>query len=204
MVVPPSAAHVAHIFGVFCASADNCVAVGDYPTLVTARPTGGRDKTLAEQWNGHAWRVLPTVNVGRFNALTAVSCAAPDDCTAVGENLSAPMAEQWNGTTWRAEPVPAVSSIGNSQLTGVSCPAANFCVATGTYQVQAIAATWDGRRWQVTLLPQPRAADDVIGVSGVSCASTRTCMTVGDDTVGTFAELYEAGKWQVTATRNPQ
>ena len=204
MHAPPRPAEEASVGSVSCASADDCVAVGDYAYGLTAKPSpGNRDRTLAEQWNGHAWHLLPTVNVSHSNALTVVSCAAPDDCTAIGENTSAPLAEHWNGKTWRVEPVPTVSSVGNLQLTGLSCPAAHFCVATGTYQVEAIAETWDGRKWRLTVLPMPPTMSDVIGLSGVSCASTRTCMTVGDDAFGTFAELFEAGKWHVTATRNP-
>jgi hypothetical protein len=204
MHAPPRPAEEAAISGVSCTSADDCIAVGHYAYGLTAMPSpSNRDRTLAERWNGRTWHVLPTMNVSNSNALTAVSCAGPEDCTAIGENTSAPLAEHWNGKSWRVEPVPTVSSIGNLQLTGLSCPAANFCVATGTYQVEPIAETWDGRKWRLTVLPMPPTENDVIDVSGVSCASTRECVIVGDDAFGTFAELYKSGKWQVTATRNP-
>lgn len=204
MRMPPSPAYDVNVFGVSCAAADNCVAVGGYSNEMAARPNPDlRNETLAEQWDGRAWRVLPAVNVSHDNGLTAVSCAAPDDCTAVGENASAPLAEHWDGQTWRVERVPTVSSVGNLELTGVSCPAAGWCVAAGTYQAQPVAATWDGRRWRLTLLPQPQPGSDYVQVSGISCADTRVCVTVGDDVAGTFADLYEAGTWQVTGTRNP-
>jgi hypothetical protein len=206
---PPQGTQVSvTIAGVSCASADSCVAVGNYSYPITAQPSPNfRDKTLAELWNGRSWRLLPTANVSHVNALTAVSCVSAGDCTAVGANQGQyPLAEHWNGSTWRVESMPTVSSIGYLQLTSVSCPAAHFCVAAGTYQVQAVAETWNGTKWRLTELPQPPQSPDseYAELNSVSCASTRVCVAVGDSgNPQTFADVYTGGKWRLTATRNP-
>jgi hypothetical protein len=62
---------------------------------------------LVEIWNGQSWRAESTPKVGKFNigSFSAVSCAAANDCTAVGEYLvhredddHGTLAEHWNGT----------------------------------------------------------------------------------------------------------
>jgi hypothetical protein len=208
MHATPSQAQQASIAGVSCPSADNCVAVGDYAYGITAKPSSAyRDKTLAEQWNGHSWRLLSTVDVSHIDALTAVSCASAGNCTAVGANEGRyPLAEHWNGSTWRVEPVPTVSSVGYLRLTSVSCPAAASCVAVGTYQTKPVAEAWNGTKWRLTELPPPpHSAADGLLLSSVSCAASRACAAVGTDlgTAASFAELYSAGKWKLSATRNP-
>ncbi len=208
MHAAPSQAQQATIAGVSCASADNCVAVGDYAYGITAQPSPAyRDRTLAEQWNGHSWRLLSTADVSHIDAFTGVSCASADDCTAVGSNQGQyPLAELWNGKTWRVEAVPTVSSVGYLQLTSVSCPAAAFCAAVGTYQTKPVAEMWNGIKWRLTQLPPPAdSATDGVALSSVSCATSRACAAVGTDlgTAGSFAELYAAGNWRLSATRNP-
>jgi len=206
---PPQGQQVSvTIDGVSCTSANNCVAVGNYAYPLTAQPSPAyRDKTLAEQWNGHSWRLLPTVNVSHVNALAAVSCASADTCTAVGTNQGQfPLAERWNGSTWRVESMPTVSTVGYVQLSGVSCPAANFCVASGGYQTEPIAETWNGTKWRLTQLPEPPGGSTHgAQLSGVSCVSSRACVAVGTDygIPGAFAERYAGGEWRLSAMRNP-
>lgn len=206
MHAPPPQAQELNLADVTCTSADNCVAVGDYAYGITAKPGPAyRDKTLAEQWNGHSWRLLPTANVSHNNQLTAVSCVSADDCTAVGTKARQyPLAEHWNGKTWRVEAMPTVSSIGYMELTSVSCPAAGFCVAAGDYQGQPVAQTWDGARWRITRLPQPPVDNHSARLNGISCASPATCVAVGvSGSAASYAELYSAGTWRLSITRNP-
>jgi hypothetical protein len=139
MPAPAHEAQTVTVAGVSCPAPDDCVAVGDYSYGVRAMPgPTARDKTLAEEWNGHSWRLLPTVDVSHWNSLSAVSCFSAANCTAVGWSQNQfPLAEHWNGTTWKVEPAPTPSdpaTLGYAQLTGVSCPAAKFCVASGTFQ----------------------------------------------------------------------
>jgi hypothetical protein len=201
----PAKAQEFNLAGVSCTSAANCVAVGDYSYGITARPGPSyRDDTLAELWNGRSWRLLASVNVGHNSQLTAVSCAAPDDCTAVGTTQRQdPLAEHWNGKAWRVEAMPTAGT-GYIELSGVSCPAAGFCAAAGNYQGLPVAETWNGARWRLTFLPQPPVDNHSAGLNGVSCVSPASCMAVGvGGDAGSYAERYAAGTWRLSATQNP-
>ena len=132
-VAAPAGAQVLALNGVSCVLASACAAVGSYFS-----PAGG-PLTLAETWNGSAWRFRPSPNPaaqGR-NQLNTVSCTAPSACTAVGVESASDFtppggfAETWNGTTWRLQPVPAPAGAVMSELFGVSCPAPGSCTAVG-------------------------------------------------------------------------
>jgi hypothetical protein len=85
----PAGADITILYGVSCAGASECTAVGSS----AANYNGSPATTLAEAWNGAAWRMQATPNPtgGQMNALYAVTCAASGTCTAVGSS--------WNGTT---------------------------------------------------------------------------------------------------------
>ena len=76
---------------VSCLSAVACVAVGsltEYPESET---------TLAEAWDGTAWRLQSTPSPSKFNFLTSVSCTSVVACTAVGQAVgtgSEPLVER--------------------------------------------------------------------------------------------------------------
>ena len=119
--------------GVSCTSAGACAAVGSYFSTV------GGPLTLAETWNGTAWRVQPSPNPatqGR-NQLNTVSCTAPSACTAVGVDAASDFAppgafaQTWDGTRWRLQPVPAPAGAVQTELFGVSCPVPGSCTAVG-------------------------------------------------------------------------
>ena len=203
---PPHSFQTVTVSGVSCASPVSCIAVGDFSYGVQAMPSASaRDKVLAEQWNGHAWRLLTAVNVSDWNQLIAVSCVSASDCTAVGTTENQfPFAERWNGSTWKVEPVPTVSAIGYLSLSSVSCPAAEFCVAAGNYQGEPVAETWNGSTWHVSLLPLPPGDNHSAQLNGVSCLSRSACAAVGLSGDGSsFAEVYASGKWRLSATVNP-
>jgi hypothetical protein len=203
MRAPPQPAQSVTVAGVSCPSAADCVAVGDYSSGATAQPGGSfRDKILAEQWNGTTWRLLPTVNVGRVDELTAVSCPSPGNCTAVGTTAQQyPLAERWDGAGWRVEPVPAPGSVGYTRLTAVSCPSDVSCVAVGSYQGQPIAEVWNGRNWRVQRLPEPPTDNHSAQLDGVACARPTACLAVGVSGSGlSYAEIYNGQSWRLAVT----
>jgi hypothetical protein len=205
---PPHSYQGVEISGVSCVSASDCVAVGSYSYggLATGGPApGARTRTLAEQWNGRGWQLLPTVDVSANDYLTAVSCVSAVDCTAVGANQSQyPIAEQWNGSAWTAVSMPTVSIIGFMSLTGISCPAADACVAAGTYQGEPAAERWNGSAWRLTLLPQPPVDNHSSQLTGISCVSASECVAVGWDALADgYTELYTDGGWQLMGMVNP-
>ena len=132
MTTPPGG-QALELNGVSCTSGSACTAVGFYFS-----PAGG-PLTLAETWNGTAWRVQATPNPitqGR-NQLNSVSCTSPRACTAVGVDAASDFAppgqfaETWNGTRWQLQATPVPAGTVLSELFNVSCPLAAACTAAG-------------------------------------------------------------------------
>lgn len=214
----PAARDSATISGISCPLATRCTAAGgDYLVKNYAAPGDGDSFTLAEAWNGKKWAIQPTPNPGGllYSSLSAVSCASPTACAAVGyyqraDGSSVAVAETWAGNGWAIKPVPIPPSSDFSRLTAVSCPTASYCVAVGVYESPSIsgqasmAATWNGSRWTVTAMPVPSG---FIVLSGVSCTSPTSCTAVGwDDGPGvgrTLVETWNGSTWTVRHTPNP-
>jgi hypothetical protein len=92
---------------VSCATASNCMAVGD-----DSDAAGDTDTAVAMQWNGLAWTVLTTPSPATFNSLLGVSCPSAAHCVAVGASATtdtgavSPLTEVWDGTTWTVVTAP--------------------------------------------------------------------------------------------------
>jgi hypothetical protein len=83
------------------------MAVGNYVK------TSGAAVSLAEQWDGTSWRILPTPHRpgAAISSLFGVACTAPSACTAVGTSFttagaSQTLAERWDGTRWTIQATP--------------------------------------------------------------------------------------------------
>lgn len=170
-------------------------------------PTGSG--TLAEQWAGGRWRVLPTPNPAGMSQswLLAVSCVSEAACVAVGNAMSqsgltsTEFAEQWNGRRWHLIPPRTPPGTQPGGLFAIWCQARRGCLAMG-YDIdkannpQPLAERWTGSRW--LLLPglTPSFLPD-----GVSCAGS-TCMAVGgvaQPRTGhevPLAERWNGRRWQ--------
>jgi hypothetical protein len=89
------------LLGVSCTSASTCMAVG------YSEVAGPVVSTLAEAWNGTAWKIVAPQNRAgaSWSSLAAVSCTKAAACTAVGHSYASgtnsTLAEVWNGTTWK-------------------------------------------------------------------------------------------------------
>jgi len=82
----------ARLAGISCVSASFCLTAGGYADAL------GRNHSLAEEWNGRRWRILPGVHgIG----LSDVSCTSTTFCLALGSR-----AQRWDGRTWTATRTP--------------------------------------------------------------------------------------------------
>jgi hypothetical protein len=200
--------------GVSCASPRACTAVGRYLGFYTV---GYRSVVL--RWNGARWAVQATPDdIGATTSdLAAVSCAAPDACTAVGSFDQTPtrvtsLAETWNGTRWQIQPVPSPVGATGSYLYAVSCTSPRACTATGYYtnrsgKALALAATWNGTRWQTSPAASPAGAAGSY-LYGVSCTSPRACTATGTYYISSgeglaLAERWNGRTWRIQATPAP-
>jgi hypothetical protein len=208
----PDAPKGAHLFGVSCANADWCMAVGQYINAT------GRLQAFEEYWDGAVWKLLPDLAEppgGIGTALYSVSCPAVNSCMAVGsfgrtDNHLLPMAVRWNGSSWIRQTL-ALPSARIAELRGISC-AASFapCTAVG-YQEQSLGAVTVplAERYNVSWALQsppvpPQAASAIL--NSVSCVPAGGCEAVGDWNNGhgnmPLAETLGSA-WSINATSQP-
>jgi hypothetical protein len=78
---------ISETFGVSCAGATACSAVGDWSKSDTGQP----GLTLAERWNGTGWAIQSTPNPpgATSSTLRGVACTSPSACVAVGGSYAA-------------------------------------------------------------------------------------------------------------------
>ena len=130
--LPPSpGAADNQFFGVTALSACDVWAVGNYRAVST-----GPLLSLAEHWNGTAWKVVPTPNPGTsINFLRAVSAFSASNAWAVGTQIISTSRNtiimRWNGSTWRQVPSPNPGQA--SELAGVAATSATSVWAVGDF-----------------------------------------------------------------------
>ncbi len=181
-----------------CASAGNCVAVGSY--LDTQNITHG---LVVNQVRG-SWRVGESVTLpGDANAypvgqLSEVTCAAVNNCTALGTYITVGGAvlglavTELRGAWQQASSITMPSGAATNPLTffygygGLSCPSIGNCSAGGQFHSAASSTTYQGffvnevnGTWQTAVqLGLPTGAQSAGkngGVVAVSCRSAGNC-----------------------------
>lgn len=125
----------ASLQGVSCQSPTSCTAVGS----VFSTPAHRRF-ALAEKWDGTNWTdegalVPPSTST---NVLNDVSCAAADDCMAVGTSVQSAsvgttLTETWNGAKWTLRTAPNPGGTMHTTFSAVSCPSRLLCIGAGSY-----------------------------------------------------------------------
>jgi hypothetical protein len=208
VVRTPSGMPPSGLNGVACASATNCVAVGN-----------SGPANLAEGWNGGRWKVQNVRNVagGLGSELGGVACHSAAFCIAVGDrtnlfdNPVAPLAERWNGTRWRIQRTPRPGGRAGSALTAVVCPF-SVCLAVGFLSdrvgnpKRVFGERWNGSSWSIVPVPNPSgAASSFLGA--VACARETVCVAVGTTTNSagrgrTLAERWNGVRWSIMPTPN--
>jgi hypothetical protein len=175
------------LYGVACASASDCWAVGDdifNPTIKTYA-------TLIEHWDGATWAIVisPNTLTAEGNVLVAVACVSASNCWAVGYYLDPTnsawqtLIERWDGTSWTIVSSPSTSAAQTNFLNGVACTSTSNCWAIGYYYAAGSFANtlierWDGTSWAIVGSPNATATQNNL-LYGVTCTPTSTCWAVG-------------------------
>lgn len=216
--VPVPKAAWSRLYGIACADATSCFAVGSENIGSVFAPV-----TLTERWDGSKWSVTrsPVPPKSIDSELNAVSCPTSRFCMAVGDKnfnrtgVTSDVAERWNGKRWTV--VPAAAPVKSSTLlTSVSCRTPSDCTAAGWWAPVAGKAEyplidhWNGKRWRVVPSPHPRKLDDSL-MFGVACPAENRCIATGEFFTQTaqgfnssnLAELSHGARWSVLATPNP-
>lgn len=175
--------------------------------------------TMALQWTGGQWRIVPiptpTVDAG----LGGVKCLSTSFCMAVGGYPTAsggqvPFAEQWNGHAWHTLTVPPAAGAVQTFLGGIDCVTPAWCTATGEQHFASGLATpivdhWNGHRWAVQPAPHPLGTD-FSNLPSISCISATRCIAVGetsdnggDTGNGAIAERWNGTSWRLINVPSP-
>jgi hypothetical protein len=169
--------------------------------------------TLAEHWNGSAWSVKSTPNVGTDeNFLWSVTARSASDVWAVGA-YSVPwfqtLTEHWDGAAWKVVASPNLGD-GNNVLYSAVRVGSRAVTAVGTWLngdvTDTLAQHWNGTAWKVVTSPSP--AGYINWLSGVAAAGKDDVWAVGwrsDVPFGvqhTLAEHWNGTSWRVARTPN--
>ncbi len=202
------------LFNVTCASGSNCWAVGVYVG------TSGFDQTLALQWNGSVWSIVPTQNTSptEHNDLYDVTCASPSDCWAVGGYYNGSYGQteiqHWDGVAWSVVDSPNLSRRDHF-LYGVDCTSASDCWALGVYipdtgdRILTLAVRWDGNSWTDKAAPSVASLKhNYLEWGSIDCVSASDCWAVGYARDGqgglarTLTEHWDGNTWTVIPSPN--
>ena len=130
-------------------------AAGDVWAVGYATNASNVSQTLVAHWNGTAWSIVPSPNVGfHANALHAVAALAPDDVWAAGsyrDDSAADHAllEHWDGSAWHVVAAPATPY--RTILAGLAATGPAGVWAGNDVEddglAHAVTLHWDGSTW---------------------------------------------------------
>jgi hypothetical protein len=95
-------------------------------------------RTLAEHWDGTAFSVVATPNVGTNSFFYGIDAVSPSSVWAVGRGedptgtVDQTLIERWNGSSWSVVPSPNVGAASND-LSGVSALSGGEAWAVGSF-----------------------------------------------------------------------
>ncbi len=183
------------LFGVSCADATRCIAVGrrdgEFCGELCSIP-------LVEAWNGARWSRERTPLLREGGWLNSVSCPSVNACFAVGlqgtSGVDRPLVEAWEGSGWGFQVLPGSPAF---ELDSVSCSSASACTAVGSGGPGVgVVERWDGPRWQIQQTP----STDAITLDAVACPSAASCTAVGNDaaTGAPGIDRWDGTTWTVS------
>ena len=134
-------------------------------------PSSFASKTLAYHWDGSAWALVTTPNVGSsHNFLNAIDAISSNDVWAVGQywgsdSMNRPLTEHWDGNQWTVVPSPDVAG---ARLEGVTALSSSDVWAVGDATGESFAIHWDGSSWTQVPIPSEGAETYLWDVDGAS------------------------------------
>lgn len=174
------------LYGIACAGADNCWAVGS--VYNASNPLTGPGVPLIEHYTGGVWSEVAAPNSS--GVLNGVTCSSADDCWAVGGPIATssgntfpdywqypPLIDHYAGGMWTAE--DGLDAGGS--LDGIACPSPDDCWAVGTAVFNGSFAPtiqhYSGGAW--TPVTTPELLSNAGGLFSVACLSDSDCWAVG-------------------------
>ncbi|HZS16082.1 MAG TPA: RHS repeat-associated core domain-containing protein [Candidatus Dormibacteraeota bacterium] len=184
------------LYGVSCASASNCWAVGD---------DGIVNNPVSEHYDGSAWSVVPTgAGNGTQASLQGVSCIG-SECWAVGYH-SGPrtLIEHYTTSAGWVVVNSADEGANGDYLWAVACTSGTACWAAGDYldanrNTQTLIEYYNGTSWSIINSPNPGTSSALVGVA---CVAATDCWAVGHTDSQTLTEHYDGSAWTVVSSPN--
>ena len=201
------------LFGVACASASECSAVGWYYN-------GTAYQTVIERWDGTSWAIVSSPNgssgTAHHNILSGVTCVSASDCWAAGDywngTIRQTSIDRWDGSSWAMVSSPNSTAPARNFLSGVTCVSASDCWAVGYYfpgtvVSQTLIEHWDGSAWTIVASPNT-SANRFNYLQAVTCVSASDCWAVGYYDPGsgvyqTLIERWNGSTWTIVSSPNP-
>jgi hypothetical protein len=203
--LPPSpGAGDNQFFGVTALSACDVWAVGAYRAVAS-----GPLLSLAEHWNGTAWKVVPTPDPGTsINFLRAVSAFSASNVWAVGHADDSTLTLHWNGTAWKQVPSPSPGTGTTDDLEGVDAVSATSAWAVGEVLDSTSSTTlvlrWNGTKWSQVASPAPGTDSRLDAVTITSASYGWAVGSFVNGTAGKTLILHWNGtKWVQVPSPNP-
>jgi hypothetical protein len=139
-------------------------------------------------WNGSSWtNVTPDPSVNNIT-LNGVSCAATNDCWAVGDSKTY---AHWNGTDWSSDAADVDTGVPNTHVEAVSCVVANDCWAVGfSSGGSSLLVYWDGVIWTGIIAPALTS-----NLHGTACNAGNDCWAAGE---GTTIGYWDGSEWTLS------
>jgi hypothetical protein len=189
--------------GVAATSSTNAWAVGFYDN--------GGLKTLVLHWDGTAWTVQSSPNVGGFiNQLEGVAATSSSDAWAVGwydnGTTDQTLIERWDGTAWKVQPSPDTGGSDNkNELWGVAATSSMNAWAVGSHETRrgnhTLVERWDGTAWKVQSSPNSGRYNRLLGVAATSSTKAWAVGYYNNDR--TLVERWNGALWKVQPSPNP-
>ncbi|MFL6077866.1 MAG: hypothetical protein ACJ73S_31265 [Mycobacteriales bacterium] len=161
---------------------------------------------LIEHFNGTAWSVVPSPDLGVDAFLSGVRAVAPNDAWAVGRVNEAALVEHWDGTAWTR--VAIAPPTGESGLSGVTATAANDVWVVGSQRsgTHTLAEHWNGTAWSVIPTQEPAGLNGAL-VSVVPRAANDVWAVGAGFQISVFPspliEHWNGTAWTIVASPNP-
>jgi hypothetical protein len=228
---PGGTAKFGNLFGVSCATAGYCLAVGLYGPDEWAP-----DLTpYAAAWTGSALtpvaRLPIPASLSTVEA-TAVSCVAAGSCVVIGTAFDQSAFTTpggflgyvtciwtWNRGNWTVRTVPDKDNDGMLSYSAIHCFSLASCVTAGLRAPQTgsavdagdgipLLAAWNGKTltWMKPALP-PVPSGTARQFASVACASRTSCAVVGvssGTSTTSFLDVWNGKTWRLTRWSGPQ
>jgi hypothetical protein len=164
---------------------------------------------MAQHWDGSAWSVVTTPNVGTgANTLYGVTALATDDVWAVGESKRGALVLHYDGSVWSV--VPGAEGVGSdSTLYSLAAASPNDVWAVGYSDGGTLVEHWDGATWTVVASPNGAQEESVLSDVSIDPSGSGRVWAVGTSfdelTVQyrTLTELWDGSSWRLVPSPNP-